>query len=210
MLKTIALVGPSILDPGWLNQVRHGEHSAMVAEDRSVEVEGVGLQLRDEAISTGARVRVWLSTSGFFVCATVAEIERDAQERQRAAAAEAERRRQRLNVLRAEALVLNARINLPVRWDVGIKDVLSGLSEASWGDGRAKATVEHIYLLEALQAGRLRRNVGDFLCTSAGGSNGKRWSGKIVERSQDGDGNAYQPIVSCKACLATAQRFVKE
>lgn len=210
VLRTTSLVGPSILDPTWFNRVRRGEHAAVVAEDRSVEVEGVRLQLSDESLYPGTGVRVWLSTSGFFVCATVAEIARDAQERQSAAAAAAERRRQRLNALRAEALALNARINLPAKWDVGIKDVLTGLSEASWCDGRSKATVAHVYLLEALQAGRLTRREGDFLCTSAGGSNGKRWSGKIVERSQDGDGNGYQPMVSCKACLATARRFAKE
>lgn len=95
-----------------------------------------------------------------------------------------------------------------MRWDVGIKDVLSGLSQTSFGDGRNRATVEHIYLLEPLQAGRLARKAGDFLCTAASGSNGKRWSSKVIERSHDGDGLPYQPKVSCRACLAAAERWI--
>jgi hypothetical protein len=97
-----------------------------------------------------------------------------------------------------------------VAWDVGIKDVLSGLSETSWGDGRSAATVEHVYLLEPLTAGRLVRQAGDFLCTAAAGTNGKRWSSKVIERAHDGDGQPYRPRPTCKACLALAKRWMKD
>lgn len=209
-MKTYHVAGPDLLEPFWFNKVRHGQHAAVVAEDGSVTLEGVALRVRDEAPAPGTAVQVWLNGSGFFVCATLDEIEREAQARRDAEAAEVERRRQKLNAMRADAEAFNARIALPVKWDVGIKDVLSGLSENSWGDGRSKTTVEHIYLLEPLEAGRLTRKEGDFLCTAASGTNGKRWSSKIVERCHDGEGTAYQPKVTCKACLAAAQRWMKE
>ena len=209
-MKTYPVASPALLEPAWFNKVRHGQHAAVVTEAGTVTLEAVSLRLRGEAPPPGTAVRVWLNGSGFFVCATLDEIKREAQARHDAEAAKAEERRQKLNTMRADAEAFNARIALPVKWDVGIKDFLTGLSETSWGDGRSKATVEHIYLLEPLEAGRLTRKEGDFLCTSASGSNGKRWSSKIIERCQDGEGTAYRPKVTCKACLALAQRWMKE
>ncbi|WP_240533965.1 hypothetical protein [Aeromonas veronii] len=78
-------------------------------------------------------MQVWLNAAGFFVCATEAEIEQAAEERRAKRAAEDAQRRARLDALRDEARTFNAGITLPVQWDVGIKDVLSGLSEGSWG-----------------------------------------------------------------------------
>jgi hypothetical protein len=208
-LKTYPVAGPDLLEPFWFNKVRHGQHAAVVGPDRTITLEGVPLRLRAEAPDPGTAVRVWLNGSGFFVCATLDEIEREALVRRDAEAADAERNRQRLNALRAEAEAFNARLALPVQWDVGIKDVLSGLTENSWGDGRNKATVEHIYLLEPLQDGRLTRAKGDFLCTSSSGTNGMRYS-SVIERSHDGEGKTYQPKVTCKACLALAARWMKE
>jgi hypothetical protein len=209
-MKTYPVSGPALLQPSWFNKVRHGQHAAVVTEAGTVTLEGVPLRLRGERPTPGTAVQVWINSAGFFVCATLDEIERDAQTMRDAKASEAERRRQKLNAMRADAEAFNARIVLPVKWDVGIKDVLAGLSQNSWGDGRSKATVEHIYLLEPLKVGRLVRREGDFLCTSASSSNGKRWSGKIVERSHDGEGTPYQPKVACKACLALAQPWMKE
>lgn len=209
-MLTHQLEGPPFLDPFWFNRMRQGQHAAVVSPGGVVSVEGVPLRLRGDAPAPGEAVHVWITSSGYFVCATLDEIERDAQVQRDAQAKEAQRRRERLNALRADAEAFNAKIALPVRWDVGIKDVLSGLSERSWGDGRSKATVEHIYLLEPLLDGRLSRLAGDFLCTAAAGTNGKRWSTKVVERCHDGEGTPYQPKVTCKACLALAQRWIKK
>lgn len=209
-MLTYQLEGPPHLDPFWFNRMRQGQRAAVVSPGGVVSVEGVPLRLRGDGPAQGEAVRVWVTPAGRFVCATLDEIEREAQAQRDAQATEAERRRQHLNALRADADAFNARIALPVRWDVGIKDVLSGLSEKSWGDGRSRATVEHIYLLESLQAGRLTRKEGDFLCTSASGTNGRRWSSKIVERCHDGEGTPYRPKVTCRACLAHAERWMKK
>lgn len=209
-MKTYPLKFYGHIDPGWLQDVKHGNHPATVSEHKTVSLKGVALYLLgDDCPTPGTQMHIWLNGSGFFVCATLDEIERDGQARRDAELLERERIRIRLNTLRADAEIFNARIALPVKWDVGIKDVLSGLSETSCGDGRSKATVEHIYLLEPLEAGRLKRKEGDFLCTAANGTNGKRWSSKIVERCHDGEGTPYQPKVTCKACLATAERWIK-
>lgn len=209
-MTTYPLTGPALLEPFWFGKVRHGQHPATVSEDgSSVTVEGVALTFRSDRPAPGAAVKVWINGSGFFVCATDADLEADAAARQAAQEAADRARRDRLNTLRDEAQAFNARLRLPVEWDVGIKDVLSGLSETSWGDGRSKATVEHVYLIEPLTAGRLVRQAGDLLCTSAGGTNGKRWSSKVVERAYDGDGKPYRPKVTCKVCLAFARRWTE-
>jgi hypothetical protein len=79
---------------------------------------------------------------------------------------------------RREAKRFNNLIVLPARWGVGIRDVLSGLAEGSWGDGRNGATVDHMLLFAPLAVGRLKRREGDLLCASNARLNGKNWSGR--------------------------------
>lgn len=202
------LIHPGFIDPFWLASMRRDSKDAVVRADHSVFLDGVALRFSGEPLPPGEIVRVWLAGDGHLCCETMqAFMER--QRLQRMAADEQARRvREARNRMREQAENFNGSIQLPVRWDTGIKDVLSGLGEASWGDGRNKATVGHIYLLEPLRAGRLERKQGDLLCTSAGGSNGKRWSSKVVDRAYDGDGKPFQPQITCKACLALAGRWM--
>lgn len=209
-VRTYSLSSPQFLEPGWFARVRSGQHPAVMDGGGSVLLDGVALRVVGDAPVPGAAVKVWVSQSGFFVCAEDHEIERAERARQDEEALRSEQRRKLLNERRAMADSFNAKLALPVKWDVGIKDVLSGLSERSMGDGRSKATVEHIYLLEPLQDGRMARKAGDFLCTPATGSNGKRWSSKVVERAFDGDGSPYQPMVTCKACLSRASKWMSD
>lgn len=201
------LDAPYPLNPFWHLRHCQGEHLATVGDGREVQLDGATLRLRDDALAPGAEVKVWLSTSGSFVCALVRDIERAKEERRAAEAVEYAELNARLNTLRAEAEAFNAQIKPPVKWAVGIKDVLSGLSERSWGGGRNKATVNHVYLLEPLNSSRFKRNAGDFLCTATGDTNGKDWSGKKLETHSDGNGEPYQPKVTCKACLKLAKRW---
>lgn len=207
-MKTYRLRGPHMLEPMWFNRVRSGEHPAVSDAGGAVLVEGEALQLGADRPAPGAPLKVWLDGGGFFVCATVDDLERAAQERKDRAAAETAARNAALDQRRDDARTFNARFNLPVAWDVGVKDVLSGLSETSWGDGRNKATVEHIYLLEPLSDGRITRQAGDFLCTSKSGSNGMRYS-TVVTRSCDSAGQEYAPRITCKACLKLAERWAR-
>lgn len=201
------LESPYPLSPFWHLRYCQGEHLVVVGERGEVVLGGATLRLLDDAITAGAEVKVWLSTSGFFVCALAVDLEQAREESRAADAVQYAALNARLDTLRAEAIAFNAKIQPPAKWAVGIKDVLSGLSEGSWGDGHNKATVNHVYLLEPLKDGRLVRERGDFLCTAAGGTNGKNWSGKLLEARHDGHGDPYQPKVTCKACLKLAQRW---
>lgn len=207
-VRTFSLSSPQFLEPHWFARVRSGQHSAVMDDAGSVLLDGVALRVIGDAPMPGTAVKVWISQAGFFVCAEDDEIQRAERARQDEEAQRADLRRKHLNDRRADAESFNAQIKLPVKWDVGIKDVLSGLSECSMGDGRSKTTVDHIYLLEPLQDGRMVRKAGDLLCTSVAGSNGKRWSSKVVERSFDGDGRPFQPMVTCKACLNRASKWM--
>ena len=202
------LITPSFIDPRWFNEMRSGKHKATVIDAQSVQVKGQTLRLANPAevqLVPGRETYVILQ-GNFYL-----ETDEEYQERQRKLEelhkAEQEHTRTSLNEIRARAELFNAKIYIPVAWKVGIKDVLSGLSERSMGNGRNAATVEHIWLQEDLHEGRLQRKKGDFLCTAASGSNGKQWSAQTEETHVDGDGKPYQPKVTCQACLKIAQRW---
>ena len=138
----------------------------------------------------------------------------EAKEKLREAAAQKEQENinQRRNKLRELADEFNKKINLPVRWSIGYKDVLSGLSERSDGTGMNKATVYHVTVREPLDVGRLKRNAFSFLCTAASGNDGKDWSGCGADpvHHYDGNGQPYTPKPTCKACLKLLERFTRD
>lgn len=55
------VTGPGMLNPMWFNTVRHGQHSAEVAADASVTVNGVALRLCRDTLAAGTASRVWLT-----------------------------------------------------------------------------------------------------------------------------------------------------
>lgn len=202
------LTVPEFLDPRWFNQMRGGPQTGIVIDAQSVQAHGVTLRLSNPGevmLIPGQRAYIILSRN--FILET--QDEHDERERR---AKETEARRQeeyrtRLNRLREDAERFNATLHIPARWVPGMKDVLSGLSANSMGNGRNAATVEHIWLREALHDGKFHRECGDFLCTSAGGSNGKQWSAQTESVVFDGEGRRYQPKVTCKVCLKIAKRW---
>lgn len=114
------------------------------------------------------------------------------------------------NVFSINAEIFFQQFSFPFKYDVGEKEVLSGLSENSWGDGRRKNTVIHLLLEEDWTDGRLKRKAGDFLCTSKNGSNGNSWSEQNLHiRHHDGQNQQYMPSVTCKQCLKFLKRYEK-
>lgn len=100
-------------------------------------------------------------------------------------------------------------LNIPFTFDVGEKEVLSGLSENSHGDGRRKNTTIHLVVLEDIGE-RLKRKKGDFLCTSVSGTNGNSWSDQnLYIRHINGDGDKYMPTITCKQCLKLLKKYQK-
>ena len=206
-MKKIKLETADFISPNWLRKVSYRSFPAIV-EDNAVSVEGTRLKL-GEPLENGTAVRVYLA--GQFYAALESEIL--AEEAKAAAVREqtAEDRRVSLNLRRREAEAFNSTINLPVAWRISQKEVLSGLSERSSGDGCYKNTVAHLELLADLNAGRLKRNKNDLLCTSKSGSNGHSWSGgNFGITYKDGDGAEYMPQPTCKQCLKLLKRFGQE
>ncbi|MGV2887537.1 hypothetical protein [Paenibacillus taichungensis] len=109
--------------------------------------------------------------------------------------------------LRMEAEQFNSGFNFPFEWEIGIKAVLSGLTERSMGNGLYQNTVHHIYLKSPVNTDRIKRNAGDFLCTSKGGNNGHFAELRTEEYFQDAEGMDYKPKITCKSCLKIAERW---
>lgn len=100
--------------------------------------------------------------------------------------------------------------NIPFSFRVGIKEVLSGLSESSWGDGARKNSKNHIILDESISIGRLKRNSGDFLCSQQ--ANAANWSGQNDEslvHEHPQNGSTVKLPITCKACLKKLSKYTK-
>lgn len=176
--------------------------------------EEVRLLIEDGEPDIKFGTEVIIHKSNYFYYETYEEHEaRKAEEERRKQELQAQMEQERLENAersrkeRREAEEFNSTLRIPVKWTAGIKDVLSGLSANSWGDGRSKSTVEHILLQEDIDEGRFQRRSGSFLCTLPSGSNGKNWSGSKKETRTDVDGVEYIPKITCKACIKLAKRW---
>ncbi len=115
---------------------------------------------------------------------------------------------ERRNFERDSAVQFYSKYNIPFKFDIGQKEVLSGLSVNSWGDGQKRNTVQHILVLQEFVNGRFGRKSGDFLCTSKNGSNGENWSGQaLLIRHTDGLNVEYIPKPTCKQCLKLLKKY---
>ena len=202
------LIGPSLLDPRWFHQVSGGWQEATAVDSQSVNFSGQVLHLVNPGeITLTDSQKVYVRLFRNFYLETAEE--RQEQERKGREQYEHQQQayREQKNRWRAEAETFNATLHIPVKWLSGMKDVLSGLGENSWGDGRNAASVTHIWLQEDLHEGKMHRSKGDFLCTSSSGTNGRQWSAQPEDYCFDGDGNHYQGKVTCKSCLKLAARW---
>ena len=205
-METFRLNFGGFIDPRWMRAVQSGKHLAVVdSSGKNITLEGETLAL-DGQLAPGTHVLVWLDRN--FYCCTKTDFDHHQAAIKAAAEEKSEKRRQLENKIREESETFNDAIRVPGKWTVGQKDVLSGLSENSWGDGRNARTVNHILLQEDLSEGRLKRAEGDFLCSSRAGLNGKQWSGAAQIDCLDGDGEKYLPKVTCKQCLKLAKRWL--
>jgi nicotinate phosphoribosyltransferase len=67
------------------------------------------------------------------------------------------------NVFSINAEIFFQQFSFPFKYDVGEKEVLSGLSENSWGDGRRKNTVIHLLLEEDWTDGRYSKKWQEYV-----------------------------------------------
>lgn len=95
----------------------------------------------------------------------------------------------------------NAGLPIPVQWQPAAKIALNACYEGN-GSGARSNSVEHIQVLEPLQAGRLKRATNDLLCGAKPGSEGL--STGPYWFSKPGD-PVYR--VTCRECLRISRRF---
>lgn len=150
----------------------------------------------DCTFKEGEEIEAILLQSGFYGATTKAQAEQERLEQAKLEEKRKQEAQEKFERQQKEAISFNEQLRklLPFQWDLGMNDVLSGLTENSDGSGRNSRTVAHIRLLESISIGRLKRLEFQFLC----GSKGKRWSG-----SQ----NSKVEKVSCRECLRIAERI---
>lgn len=108
---------------------------------------------------------------------------------------------------REEAERFNSEYIFPFEWEIGIKAVISGLTESKMGNGVYAKTVHHVLLKTPVNFGRMKRNAGDFLCTPYGGANGNFSDLFSAEYFQDSTGIKYKPKITCRSCIKIAERW---
>ena len=198
--------------PFWFGAGRQ-EHPGIV-EPGGVSCNSDHLKLREGTLPPVGTQVVVLTSGRYLVAEPKLEYEeriRAEREARQLAANKAEREQELERIERSrrhkrEAEEFNATLRIPVRWTSGLKTVLSGLSRRGNGSGDSRRSVAHVLLLEAVEEGPFKRKAGCFLCTSAGGSDGQAWTGKLHTHSAGPDG-PYVSRISCKQCLKLAARW---
>ena len=204
MLNHVRLSTASgFINPTWYRACM-GKSFFVTVESTGVYVEGE--KLAGCSFPVGTEIRVEIDRN--FYCCMKSDWDAFQAQKEISRKQKEEEDRLKSNQRREAAVNFNATIKLPVQWDISRKDVLSGLSFNSMGNGYKSSTVHHILLLEDFISGRLSRKKHDFLCTS-NGDNGMNYSGSNADpvRVHDGDHNPYAPKVSCKSCLKIAHRL---
>lgn len=207
-MKIYQVDGPAFVDPHWFAAVRVGRHASVARAGGGLDLLGVPLHGRGAAPAHGTEVLVWLDAAGYFVYATVAELDQADQHRGEQWAEEERQRRARLDAMRHAAEGFNGRFHLPVNWDVAIAGSSPRPKQHAWTEDPSEAPVAHIYLLQDLREDCMVRERGELLCGAGSAFNGERPSGAVVLRAHDGQGVPYRPKLNCKACIATARRWV--
>lgn len=201
-VTTVGMIPPTL--PDVLMQGVEGT----VQDDGVIDLDEVGgthLKLQDPStIEPGTRVYVD-RIRGFEMCRPVDIRERRRKEKKAEKFLKARERRQRRKQARQEAEAFWDQYDIPFEWDVAIKGRRSGLTRGSWGDGRAKNTVEHLFVREAFEDGRLRRPADVYLC-----NNEASLRFDEGERRQDENGNSFIPPVTCQTCLERMKRWKVE
>ncbi|ERJ07449.1 hypothetical protein HLRTI_000491 [Halorhabdus tiamatea SARL4B] len=200
----VRVVPVGMVPPGLPETLMQGAEGT-VQEGGAIElddVDGTYLKLEDPStIEPGTRVYVSRGR-GVEVCRPVEARERQLKEKKAQNFLDARERRQRRKEARQEAESFWEQYDIPFEYDVTIKGRRSGLSKGSWGDGRAKDTVEHLYVQEAFEDGRLSRPKGVYLC-----NNNAKFRFDEGERRQDENGESFIPPVTCKTCLDRMKRW---
>lgn len=197
----VKLTVSGFVSPSLVKVIKNG-CTGKVNEHGKVTIDGIDDELKqvDGSIPPGTEVYVWYR-GGTTYCEPVAVREEIEKRKKRRQQEQQEQKRQRRNAKRDEANQFWKQYDIPFDHDVAIKGRRSGLTHGSDGTGRDASTVEHLFVKEAFEAGRLEREEMTYLCD---GTANIRFT---EERFLDGNDDEYVPKITCKQCLEMMERW---
>jgi hypothetical protein len=205
------LTVPGLIPPGLIQTVRGGM-AGTVTDDGDIrlsdsrETRLVVAETRGEPDDLEPDAEVEVSVRGGNLwCKTVRQVRGEEMARRRKKRQEAHARKREQDEKRREAEAFWNQYELPFEHGVRIKQVRSGLLRGSSGTGRNASTVEHLFVHEAFEDGRLSREAETYLCDPSAHLPDQ---GDITRT--DADGNEYAPPVTCQTCLERMERFKTE
>lgn len=192
-----------LVSPGVISRLSRGENG-VVASSGHVMISGAKLDPLDDGLEPGMDVRVRMRGGSNIYARPLSELTKDRSASERRELKERAHERAK-DWKQNRAREFWDRYDIPFQWDVAIKGRLSGLSRGSWGDGRAANTVEHLFVLESFEDGRLKRGADTYLCDDS--ATHRFTEG---ERRTNSEGETYIPPVTCSACLDFMDRWKVE
>lgn len=197
-------VASGMLHPLWLSAVGSGRHSLTVSEDGTLTLKGEQLEFVSERLAPGTPVQVWMRS--YIYAATEADCTAHALALKAHEREIAQAQAKALDSVRDEAAAFYRTLALPFAWTIGVKQVRSGLTERSFGDGANRNSVTHIQFTEDFAQGRLVRARGEYLCTTDRGAMGVLDS--EAADPLDSAGKPFKPIPTCKTCVKMLARWM--
>lgn len=196
--KWYKLKTPSFIDPRLLRSLPSlGIYSDGLVYLKNNESIIFRLEESDHDLLNGEEVKINV-VGGFLHCKSTYQIKKEEEFLLEKAKVEKENQIHKKELTKRQNIEFNHSLNIPFKWSVAQKDVLSGLSDKSSGDGTNARTVNHILVKEKFIKGKLSRDIGEFLCSR---KSGKNWSAQIEVD--------YHYRVSCKKCLEIIERLIK-
>lgn len=206
--KPLLLHYPYHLDPCTLNSLKRGL-SVQITESKQLIIHG-SVFTSDDPLPVGEEGTIWPSR---FYAELYLKKELEAyliwqqQQQQLNEQQQAALRIQKAQARRQASDEFYRSRRIPFAFSIEIKEVLSGLSAGSWGDGQRKNTVYHIYTKEEVSQGRFHRPKGEFLCSSVKSRSGANWSDSLGQDSHQLDADGVRQVPTCKRCLEILERF---
>lgn len=168
-----------------------------VVSDGIIKTEYQNLYFFENPYRDGTEVEIF-TYDRFLSCQSITEIEEERKKREKLREEKGKAKIKAIEIKRLKTREFNESLNIPVLWQPEIKHVLSGLTGGSNGSGFRRNTQVHIYLLEEISSGRLKRTKNSFLCKP---SKGAHYNELICQ-----SGSLEELQVSCKHCLQMARK----
>lgn len=89
--------------------------------------------------------------------------------------------------------------DIPFEYGTAINVRRSGLQRGSWGDGRARDTVQHLHVKEPFEAGRLSRWTDSLLC--------EKDSHVTKQMEEQSLAEGLEKRVTCETCKDRMERW---